>query len=457
MKVCFLNPQRHEEKFDENFNIRYPVSRFSRGVDLSYNNIIPPSELATLAAVVKEAGHDVKILDANALGLLHRETCEWIRKQNPDLLVIKAGDTTFTDDIIFYHYAEGLGIKTILWEDMLNPAYSQRLVKDFNIKNMLYGEPEEKIFEFLNGKIGVIGGGIVRDLNKLPIPLFEELPMEKYVQERKKTWYSFLERGCGWGKCKFCLMTASENILRMRKTEHIAKEMDRLKEYGIERVFFWGPELNVSEKRALNVAELMSQYPMEWECWARVDNVSEDMLKKLKQSGCFRISFGVENGDQAVLDSYNKGITVDQIRRAFKLSKKVGLDTIAFVVMGTPYETPETFKKTIKFLKEIKPSLIAPANYRPFPNVELTKIAEERGLIEKEPYQLMLNADCTGIPISCRTMAMNIKELEHWTKELRKVGTKTAYKTYMFRPREWKRTAKDYFIRKKRFSLAKTD
>ncbi len=455
MKVCFLNPPRFQEKITDEFIISYNVSRFRRGVDISYD-VIPPSELALLAAVVAKK-HKVEILDANALGMLHREVCEWIRKQKPDYLVIKGGDTTLTDDIIFYEYAEGLGIKAIFWEDILNPYYSKRLMKDFNIKRLLYGEPEKNIFRFLNGETGLIGGGVIENLDSLPTPLINKLPMDKYKRMGKKCWYAFLQRGCRWGKCTFCLVGHENLRLRMRSPSHIKKELDKVKKAGVEHIFFWGPELNVNEKRVYEICNLMKKYDFTWECWMRVDCVNEKILRTMKNTGCIRLSFGVENGDQRVLDSYNKGITVEQIKRTFKFSRKVGIDTIAFCIMGTPYETKESFNKTIKLLKEIKPTLIAPALYRPFPNVALTKFAKKKGLILRDFYDSALFCDCTGYQLSARTMKLNEDELLKYSNKIRKLGTMRAYRKFLFRPN--KEILLQFFLRylrnkKKRYNTS---
>ena len=173
MKVCFLKPPSFNTERKGNMIRTMYVSTFRRGVDLS-SYPVPPYELALLAAVVSKR-HEVKILDADTLQMLNRDVCNWIRDERPDYLIIRAGDITLLDDLMFYHFAESLGIKSVLWEDILCPTYADRIMKDFNVKRILCGEPEEAVFDVLNGEEGVIKGDGVEDLNELPLPLMEHL------------------------------------------------------------------------------------------------------------------------------------------------------------------------------------------------------------------------------------------------------------------------------------------
>ncbi|NIW10805.1 MAG: radical SAM protein, partial [Gammaproteobacteria bacterium] len=81
---------------------------------------------------------------------------------------------------------------------------------------------------------------------------------------------------------------------------------------------------------------------VKWMCQARVDNVDQEILEAMKKAGCHYIKYGVESGSQEMLDAMKKGITLEKVRKAFKLTRKVGIKTQAFFLLGLPWETRET-------------------------------------------------------------------------------------------------------------------
>lgn len=446
MKVYFLNPPRFLERISEDFVASYNVSRFSRGVDIVYATT-PPTELAILAAVVAQE-NEVKILDANAHNLFSRQVTEWIRNEKPDYLVIRSGDATLTEDVIYYHYAESFGIKAILWEDILSPVYSKNIMKDFNIKRILWGEPERKIFEFIErGKEGSIGGDIINDINSLPIPLMNALPMNKYTKEGKKNWYMFLNRGCGWGKCKFCLISPEHISFRPRNREHIIRELDELLRYKIETIYFWDPQINPSRQRVLEICNIMNSYPFKWEAWARTDVMDDEIATALKKAGCFRLHIGFENGNQKVLDSYEKGTSPENIYNTLSILRKYGIERAAYLCLGTPEENSESFRDTIKLIKKAKPTTIIPASYRPFPNVALTDEAQKLSGNASDFYELSIKGNTFGTSISSRTKYLSHEELTKWISKIHRLSTHIAIVSYFKNPSAWKGIAKAFLVR----------
>jgi radical SAM superfamily enzyme YgiQ (UPF0313 family) len=335
-----------------------------------------------------------------------------------------------------------------LWEDILSPIYSNRITKDFNVKRILWGEPEDNIFEFIDrGKEGSIGGDIIEDINNLPIPLMSALPMDKYKKEGKKNWYMFLNRGCGWGKCKFCLISPKRISFRLRNREHIRKELDELMKYKIETIYFWDPQINPSKERVLEICDVMSMYPFKWEAWARTDVMDDEIAKALKKSGCFRLHIGFENGNQKVLDSYEKGTSPEKIYNTFNILKKHGIERAAYLCLGTPEESSESFRDTIKLIKKTRPTTIIPASYRPFPTVPLTEEAEKLSITVSDHYELSIRGDTFGTTTSSRTKYLSHEELTKWMEKFNKLSTHIAIFSYIKKPSTWKGIAKAFLIR----------
>jgi anaerobic magnesium-protoporphyrin IX monomethyl ester cyclase len=445
MRVAFLNPPRIERSLAGFFKIRSPVYRFNRGVDLTHTTVASPSELAGLAAFVENKGFEVELVDANALDWSYEQTCRKLREIRPDYLVVRAGYSTITEDVRFIRFGEAEGMRPILWENTLSPVYTDRLIRDYGLRRILYGEPEGGILRFLEGCGGAIGGSPVADLDSLPMPLMEKLPMHLYRRGREKWWYMFTHRGCVWGRCSFCLEYGA--TLRMRSVDGIQEEVEAAKSHGMDGIFFWEPELNTSWERAVEISEIMKANKLKWECWFRADYPNPDVFKKMAESGCQKMSIGVENGDQDVLDLFNKGVMVEQIRETFKLAKRCGIATQAFHIFGTPYDTVETFRKTLQLLREIKPTMNVPTPFIPWPNAPMTEVAHERGLLIRDLYEAAVGGDCLVGCVFCIPPGMKRSDYDRWLRMFYREAFESAMRFYMKRPNDWGFAARDYLSR----------
>ena len=125
-------------------------------------------------------------------------------------------------------------------------------------------------------------------------------------------------------------------------------------------------------------------------CVTRVDLVDEELLRIMKKAGCWSIHFGAESGSQRLLDIARKGITIDQIRTAFSLTRRLGIKTKAFFMLGLPTETREESLQTIKFAKELDPDGVQFTITVPYPGTKLFELAQKSGHIKSlrwEDYQ----------------------------------------------------------------------
>ena len=159
-------------------------------------------------------------------------------------------------------------------------------------------------------------------------------------------------RGCPY-HCNFC---ANQNHnIRYRSKENIKEELELLiKDYGIKGFCVFDDNFLANKEKAMEIIREIGKLDLKWSTLARVDNVDLELLRELKNSGCIRIKYGVESGSQKMLDLMKKNITVDEIKKAFKLTKEVGIDTKALIMHGYPEEDFNTTKETIALLEELK-------------------------------------------------------------------------------------------------------
>ena len=114
----------------------------------------------------------------------------------------------------------------------------------------------------------------------------------------------------------------------------------------------------------------------------RCNNVNYEMLKMMKKAGCIKILYGVESGNQEILDKAMKNITLNQIREAFRLTKKAGIKTHATFMFGLPGETKVTINQTIEFAKELNSDTIQCSIALPYPGTDFYEMSRKDGTLK---------------------------------------------------------------------------
>jgi anaerobic magnesium-protoporphyrin IX monomethyl ester cyclase len=140
---------------------------------------------------------------------------------------------------------------------------------------------------------------------------------------------------------------------------------------------------NAHPARAIELCErlIKEQLILPWSCpnGLRVDTASEELLRMMKQAGCYRVAFGVESGSQQILDQIGKHVTLAQIETAFANAHKCGLKTMAFLMLGNPGDTEATMRQTIEFTKKLGPDFAQFTIATPYPGTALYDFVREHG------------------------------------------------------------------------------
>lgn len=227
----------------------------------------------------------------------------------------------------------------------------------------------------------------IPDLDALPYPWREFLTSEEmnFMKERASILTS---RGCPYN-CTFCARSVMwSHKVRFRSAESVADEIEYLyREFGCRYFMFEDDTWIIDIKRANKICDLILERKLDitWECQTRVNLVTEEMLKKLKSAGCIRINIGVEAGNQAILDSVKKRITLPQIRKAAKLIKDVGIELRSFFIVGYPQETKETVEDTKRVMKELDSDYNHIYLLVPLPGSELfDQVSKENKLLTRD-------------------------------------------------------------------------
>ncbi len=157
--------------------------------------------------------------------------------------------------------------------------------------------------------------------------------------------------------------------------------------------------------------------------------LTEELIKAMKGAGCHTIKFGVESGNQRILDNLKKGITLDQTRNTFKWTKKHGIRRVAHFMLGSPGETKETIEETLNFvIHELDPDYISPNITTPYPGTELFDLVLEKG------YELSDDWSTWNLSDALENAVFN-EMYSDVTKEDLNTAFNRAYKEFYFRPR----------------------
>ncbi len=367
--------------------------------------VFPPIGLTYIAGYLREKDIDVSIFDYQA----NDETIESvINNFNPDIFGITCQTSLVYSTIeLSKRLKREFPEKKIIVGGVHASLRPQDLLKEESIDYVVNGEGEVTMFEFVEaiqsgsepGKVpgvlymgdGKISGGSPRamtaDLDTIPMPAIDLLPIHKYrvspdMRTGDKVGVLITARGCPFN-CIFCSsVLLTQRKYHMHSIERVCKEVERfIQDYGVNQLFIVDDNFGVNKRRS---KELCREFihrgfhkKITWWADARVDCVDEELLTLMKEAGCSIISYGVESGSQRLLDYIKKGITLEQVRETVRITKKVGIDIRATLILGLPTETREESLQTIEFAKELKIAQVRFALATPFPGTQLYDIARE--------------------------------------------------------------------------------
>jgi len=374
-----------------------------------------PLGLAYIGAVVRKK-HEIEVLDINLHRMSEDEVKHNLEKLLPKTDVVLSGG--LSND---YKYIKWLckviksikkDVKIILGGIVV--TYSPELViMNFDCDVVVIGEGEKTIEELLDfiekGKdindVNGIGykkyGEIIitepreriTDLDSIPFPaweLFSDDYLDKFevASGSRKNMNLYTVRGCPY-RCKFCTRMYDRKII-VRSPENVIAEIKELKrKYGVTYISFGDNLFSINYPYIKRFCELLKKENLgiEWNCSIRVNNATDNFIKKLKEGGCILVNFGIESGCQRILDNMQKDQTIKQIVNAIRVLRKNKMNFVANFMIGYPGEDKESIEETTKF--RVKYNLLGGIGFvTAYPGSELYEEAKSKGLIKDEDKYL---------------------------------------------------------------------
>ncbi len=385
MRVLLINPS-------------YPFEEFPRLlVTLPY-----------LASALRSEGHEVEILDL----LLARTTPDKIERRMQRFRPQLVGITSVT---LNHHIAESIAEVVRKCDEQVaivmgGPHVSFEIEGSFQrlpaLDYIAIGEGEHTLRELvrsIEGRMDVrdVRGlaGIDRstgrawknaprpledDLDTLPNPARDLVPLARYLAFDSHASV-VTSRGCPY-ECIFCSAPAwTGRKVRYRDPVKCVDEIEDLARLGFTEITIEDDLFTLYRKHFLAVCgEMIDRNTgIRWNAFSRVDTITPEIVGTMAKAGCQAICFGVESGDQEVLDLIKKNSSLAKVKEAMRMTKDVGISALASFIVGLPGETEETLRKTVEFAEELKNefgSLYGFHILSPFPGTEVREKAAEYGL-----------------------------------------------------------------------------
>lgn len=204
------------------------------------------------------------------------------------------------------------------------------------------------------------------DLDALPFPVYDAFDLSEYKSPEIPEHYLQLpgthvisSRGCPY-HCNFCSVNSFfGGRWSARSPGNVVDEVETLmRDHGVRHIYFSDDLFTLRRERTVGICKEIIHRKLElaWMAETRVDCVDAEMLRWMRQAGCYRIYYGVESGSPRILKSTNKGFTVEQVRTAFELTHKAGIEPCCFLMVGNPGENEESIEETIDLIRAIRPA-----------------------------------------------------------------------------------------------------
>jgi radical SAM superfamily enzyme YgiQ (UPF0313 family) len=370
-----------------------------------------PRLLVTLpyvAAALRADGHEVEILDL----LLARTTPDKIERRMARFRPEVVGITSVT---LNHHIAEGIGEVVRKCDErvplvMGGPHVSFEIEGSFQrlpaLDYIAIGEGEHTMRELVRAFEGRMdlrdvrglagrerdGGRVWRnaprpledDLDTLPTPARDLVPLARYLAFDSHASV-VTSRGCPY-ECIFCSAPAwTGRKVRYRDPMRCVDEIEELARLGFTEITIEDDLFTLYRKHFLAVCgELIRRETgIRWNAFSRVDTISPEIVETMARAGCQAICFGVESGNQEVLDLVKKSSSLAKVKDAMRMSRAAGITALASFIIGLPGETEETLRKTVEFAESLRDefgSLYGFHILAPFPGTEVREKAAEYGL-----------------------------------------------------------------------------
>lgn len=441
MRVLLITPPLDKMILDKSFSSIEEDRGFNPSLGVLY----------VAAYLEKHTDHEVRVIDAPVDEL----DSDGLRSRIAEFMPDVVGITTMTMTLLCVIDTAAVvksvdpGIRVVLGGPHVH-LYPDETIRLPNVDFLVLGEGEEAFRELLDdidnpsalsGVQGlvfldgdrVVNTGVrpaIENLDDLPFPARHLVPYKKYssiLAGGGLVTTIFTSRGCPF-KCSFCDRPHLGKRFRARSAGNVVDELEHCVEMGITEFLVYDDTFTVNKKRVVDICDEVVRRGLKisFDVRARVDTVDDQVLAKLKMAGCQGVHYGIEAGTPRILKVLNKGITIERAREVFAMTRKHGIQILAYFMIGSPTETREDIFTTFKVMRSLSPDYVHLTVLTPFPGTEIYRMGLDQGVFKKDVWREFAKSPASSF------------ELPHWGAVFSKAEldslASTGYRRFYLRP-----------------------
>lgn len=402
----------------------------------------PPLWASLLAGYLRSLGFRVALLDAEVENLSPAESAKNIKLMQPLLAVVSVSGSNPSastmnmigaTEIISCLKKEAPEIKTLfhgLHPSALPEETLEKTDADFvcqgegfyTLPDLISALKTKGDIKKIQGLWSVEEGNVLstprppvfKDIDLLPRPAWDLLPMHKYrahnwhcfddIQARQPYGVLYTSLGCPYN-CVFCCINAifGQSGIRFRSPQNVIEEIDFLvQRFGIRNIKIIDELFAINEKRVVGICDLIASRGYDLNIWAyaRVDTITELMLKKMKQAGIHWVAYGFESGSRRVLDKTNKSYDVGTVEEKVRMTYDAGLYIVANFIFGLGDDDFDSMQESLALAQKINAEWANLYVTMAYPGSKLYKEVVSQGIALPETWQgySQYSYECMPLP-----------------------------------------------------------
>lgn len=406
-----------------------------------------PINVAYLAAALRQHNHEPVVIDDLVEHLGPDGINAAIKKHKPGLVGISCLTQTAPE---VFNLAASIKKKypelPVVLGNLHASFFAENILKDKYADIIVHGEGEYTLsdlasavekgqdWETVHGISFRTNGHVhhtparetIKNLDDLPFPAWELFPLKKYslfgfaaIQE-PGTLIS-TSRGCPY-RCNFCSLLVMGHQRRKRTIKNIVDEFEYLAEnFGYKQISFIDPIFPINKKEGLAFCEEMRNRGLHkkvvWSTETRVDLVDKELLREMRGSGCRRVMYGIETGDEDTLNAIVKDFDLNRAVQATRIAKKEGIEVLGFFMLGAPGETPKSIQKTIAFAKDLDIDFAKFSIFVPYPGTDIYDQFVAEGRLNSEDWERYTSYPAKGSDPIFVPDGFTGEEIAQWQKK----------------------------------------
>ncbi len=371
--------------------------------------IWPQTNLAYMAAMLKDR-FSVEIIDCIAMNIKWDKLRKILEEKKPKYIVGNIISTTLTNDMYLIFLAKSMDIITIGTGPHVTELYESVFQQFPSLDYVIRGEGEFTLKELVNtiedgnnpkkvkgiayrdGKELIVTDErpFIENLDDLPMPLHELLPLNKYrLPFFGKYTFIVASRGCPF-KCIFCRQIVMwKGKVRVRSAQSLFEETKYVLSLGVKNIMYQADTFTVDKKMIIELCKKIidAGLKFKWCCNTHIACIDKEMISWMKKAGCWMIAPGIESGSDIVLKNIRKQITRDQIIKNIKILKDAKIQVWGYFVFGLPGDTWESLMDNVQFAIDLKLDMANFAVGAPYPGTEFYTMAKEKGWLQTTKWE----------------------------------------------------------------------